>query len=95
MTTYEVAARHRKAARLASVLREAGVSASVARLANEGDWRLTAEVAGVHPPSEATIALVIAALEGDDPITAEAMAEAALEDRQMMESGADRCPPRE
>ena len=60
---YAIAARDKKAMRLADLLQRANITAAEAERASEADWRLAAEGAGVRPPSKATVEIVIAMLK--------------------------------
>ncbi len=62
MTSYEMAARHKKVAELVAVLRRAGVTADEAEQSNESSRSLAAVAAGVNPPSEKTWELVVKSL---------------------------------
>lgn len=55
---YEVSARFQKATKLHRLLQEYGLIGDVRRMRSE-HWRMLATAAGVHPPSEETIRLVV------------------------------------
>src|SRR5437867_2375835 len=61
--TWELLQRERKALRLADTLNHYHVTATEAEQASEADWVLAAQVAGVNPPSKATIDIVIQMLK--------------------------------
>jgi hypothetical protein len=67
----EIAARPRKATALVAVLRESGIDASVARMADRGVWTQMATTAKVRPPSSTTIAMVIEILDGAEEMEPE------------------------
>ncbi len=91
MNTYEMANRNKKAAALLAILKEHNVTLEEAQVAEPEHWAIAAKAANVKPPSAQTIALVLSMM---DP-SHDAKQDAKWEDEQMMETGADRCPPRE
>ncbi len=88
---YAVAARNKKAAALLAILKDHNVTLEEAQVAEPEHWAIAAKAANVKPPSAETIALVLAMMDPDH----DAKQEAKWENDQMMETGADRCPPRE
>lgn len=63
MTSYEFQAREAKAQKLLKWINRAGITVDDAKTCNPEDWVKLAEVAGVKPPSEKTIARVIELME--------------------------------
>ena len=61
--SYAMLGRAAKVSKLVAALRDAGVSASMAREADPASWTVAAVQAGVRMPSARTIAAVIAELE--------------------------------
>ena len=61
-TTYEMLARERKVAKIVAVLRKYGVTVSDLADATREEWDAAAKKHGFNPPSDQTIALVVAEL---------------------------------
>jgi len=61
--SWELLSRGRKALKLANLLVWAKFTAAEVEQATEADWLLAAKAAGCHPPSKATVALVIQMLK--------------------------------
>jgi hypothetical protein len=99
MNQHEMQARQLKAEKLAALFFEIHATDEDVVGATEKDWKDAANLAGCKPPnSKDTVALVrtlLARLYRDEEANQDLKDEAEWEDRQMEESGADRCPPRE
>ena len=103
MNEWEARNRLAKARKLAAVLFSASATDWDVVHADSADWKMCAELAGVHPPGSAEtveavrkeLARLYQEAEAEAREAADWKAEAEWQERQMMESGADRCPPKE
>ncbi len=109
MNSNEMFKRDKKAARLAAVLFECGATAEDVFGASRANWEMCALAATnklrdadpdsketVHPPnSDATVYAVAEHLNRLYAAAADEKTEGEWLDKQMNETGADRCPPRD
>ena len=92
MSTYEMAARSKKAAALVDMAVTYGIRASELKASGDLEWAQLAVESHVHAPSEATRAIVIERLKA---IEAEQREESKRLDAEQCETGSDRTPPKE
>ncbi len=94
MTSHEMFARQKKADKLMEAIRVAGITLQDVLNSDEHDWDLLAKAANVNLPSATTRNIIIEIMKREAH-DADQKAEQKWEDKQKIETGADRCPPRE